>query len=181
MFAFLFDMEKYVFREASGEYSKYFEAEKLKLLDLFDDSVKIEHVGSTAIPGLGGKGIVDIVVGVESGFESFKKKLEPIGYLFREHVSSDDRLFFRKEYDEERGVRRVHVHLVTFEGNEWVNLTAFRDYLLKHPETIEAYVALKKKAVKVAQGEGEVYRDFKKEFILEVIEKELIERKKNKE
>ena len=169
-------MEKYVFREANGDYASYFLKEKELLLSKFGDSVHIEHVGSTSVPGLGGKGIVDIIIGVEGELSSYSQIFLDLGYLYREHVSSSDRLFFRKEYGKGEAVRRVHIHLVQFGGSEWRSIIAFRDHLIKNPDTIEAYVALKKKAVEVAKGEGEVYRGFKKEFIEKVVEKELNEK-----
>ena len=162
-----------MFREPECDYSVYFLKEKEKLVEKFGNSTHIEHIGSTSVLGLGGKGIVDIIIGVESDLKSYMGLLTDLGYLYREHVSSSDRLFFRKEYGEGDTARRVHIHLVQFDSFQWRSMIAFRDHLIKNPDTVDAYVALKKEAVEVAQGEGELYRGFKKEFIEKVVQKEL--------
>lgn len=58
------DMREYVFRKYIPEYRAFYASEKKKIIKALGPTTKIEHVGSTAVPDLGGKGILDIVVGI---------------------------------------------------------------------------------------------------------------------
>lgn len=159
-------MQKYVFREYNPVFPEFFVREKEKLQNIFDTLIKIEHVGSTAIPGLGGKGIIDIAIGVpQSDLLNSKSILAGAGYEFRAVASNSERLFFRRDCPDNSTVRRVHIHLIEFGGQDWQEMITFRDYLLIHPKAVREYTELKKRAVKEAQGDGEVYRSIKKEFI----------------
>ena len=167
-------MKKYVFRKYTQKYLEFFSLEKKRIVNALGFTVKIEHVGSTVIAGLGGKGIVDIVVGVSKAkLQEAKKKLEKAGYEFREKASFPERLFFRRDYIYHKRNRRVHIHLVKFNGRDWRELVSFRNYLLKHPEVVEQYVKIKKEAVEKADGLGEVYRKHKEKFIKNITKKAL--------
>lgn len=163
-------MEKYVFRAYDQNYPELFIAEKKKLVKALGGAVHIEHIGSTAIPGLGGKGILDIVVGVaESRMAKARAELEKAGYEFRENASHPERWFFRVDDAEQKRKRRVHVHLTIYNGTMWQELIGFRDYLLQHPKAAAQYAEIKKAGVQVAQGDGEKYRKHKEEFIQRIL------------
>ena len=167
-------MKKYVFRKYNPEYRAFFTAEKKKIVKALGSSAKIEHVGSTAIPNLGGKGILDIIVGVsKSKFAEAKKKLEKAGYEFREKASYPERLFFRIDYPYKNIKRRIHIHLTKFNGQDWKEIIGFRNYLLKYPDAVEQYVKIKKEGVKKALGDGEKYRKHKEKFIENILKKVL--------
>jgi len=70
--------------------------------------------------------------------------LEKAGYEFREKASYPERLFFRRDYSYRKRKRRVHIHLTKFNGQDWKEMTGFRDYLLKHPGAVEQYIKIKK-------------------------------------
>ncbi|NQU78093.1 GrpB family protein [Candidatus Falkowbacteria bacterium] len=167
-------MQKYIFRKHNPEYRVFFTSEKKKIAKALGLSAKIEHIGSTAIPNLGGKGILDIVVGVlESKIPEAKKKLEKANYEFRDKASCPKKLFFRIDYSYKNRKRRVHIHLTKFNGQDWKEMIGFRDYLLKHPDTIEQYIKIKKEGVKKALGDGEKYRKYKEKFIENILRKAL--------
>ena len=167
-------MQKYVFRKYNPEYRAFFTSEKKKIAKALGSTAKIEHVGSTAIPNLGGKGILDIAVGVsKSKIAEAKKKLEKVGYEFREKASYPERLFFRIDYLYKNGKRRIHIHLTKFNGQDWKEMIGFRDYLLKHPEAVEQYIKIKKEGVKKALGNGEIYKKHKEKFIENILRKAL--------
>lgn len=167
-------MQKYVFRKYNPEYRAFFASEKKKIVKILGSTAKIEHVGSTAIPDLGGKGILDIVVGVsKSKIAETKKKLEETGYEFREKASYPERLFFRRDYSYKNRKRRIHIHLTKFNGQDWKEMIGFRNYLLKHHDTVEQYVKIKKAAVKKALGNGGKYRKHKGKFIENILRKVL--------
>ena len=158
-------MKKYVFRRYSSEYQKFYKLEKMRLRKVLK-SAKIEHVGSTALAGLGGKGILDILIGVpKNKIRKIKEKLEDAGYEFRKSAGTPDRLFFRKDYSYKKSKRRVHLHLTAVNSKDWKDLISFRDYLKRHPEAVQQYEHIKKEAVRKAHGEGEIYRKHKQKFI----------------
>ena len=161
-------MQKYVFRKYNPEYPAFFTSEKKKISKILSSTTKIEHIGSTAIPNLGGKGILDIIIGVsKSEFTKAKHNLEKTGYEFREKVSDPERLFFRIDYPYKNKERRVHIHLTELNGQEWKKLIGFRDYLLKNSEAAKQYAKIKKEGVKKACGDCEKYRKHKEGFILQ--------------
>lgn len=163
-------MNKYVFKEYNTDYKRFFSLEKKKLNRVLGSKIRIEHVGSTAIQNLGGKGILDILVGVENNkIKMTKQKLEEAGYEFRQKASARYRLFFRRDYPYDGTIRRIHIHLTKLNGEDWKEIVSFREYLLKHPNEITNYAKLKKKAVKIAKGNGDTYKKFKEEFIKNII------------
>jgi len=165
-------MKKYVFRKYNPIYAKFFELEKKRLRKLLHKSAKIEHVGSTAIRNLGGKGIVDILIGVrKNGIRKTRINLEKAGYEFPEKAGSPERLFFEKDYPHKNGERRIHIHLVAINGKDWKDILFFRDYLKTHPESAREYIRIKKESVKKALGSGEIYRKHKEKFIKNILKK----------
>lgn len=168
-------MNKYVFRKYDPKYRGFFTSEKKKLVKVIGSLAKIEHVGSTAIPKLGGKGIIDIVIGVsKSKILKIKQKLEKAGYEFRKTASTSERLFFRKDHlyqtrTRNKRTRRAHLHLLKFAGKEWNDFIYFRNYLLNRPEAVKEYTKIKKDAVKKALGNGKIYKKYKQRFIKKII------------
>jgi GrpB-like predicted nucleotidyltransferase (UPF0157 family) len=108
---------------------------------------EIEHFGSTAVPGLCAKPIIDILVGLQdlSLLELFRERIQLLGYSYvKEH--GPRRHFFRKPGNlEERAM--YHLHAVEIGSEPWQRLLLFRDYLRSHPETVRAYALLKKQLV----------------------------------
>ncbi|MBT4871008.1 MAG: GrpB family protein [Candidatus Diapherotrites archaeon] len=152
--------EKYAYHDYSKNYKLLFKEEK-KNLKTFLKGVKIEHVGSTAIPGMGGKKVIDIIVGVKKKFGNEKELLKMNGYEFEESGGTAQRLFFKKIIAEQL----YHLHLVVYDELDWLQTTAFRDYLIENPSQIKEYEKVKKEAVKVAKGSGEMYRNHKKNYL----------------
>ena len=138
-------MQKYIFKKYNSEYQRFFVSEKKKIVKILDLTANIEHIGSTAVPNLGGKGILDIIVGVSKlKVVEAKKKLEENSYQFCEKASYPERLFFKIDYLCKNKERRVHLHLIEFNGQEWKKIISFRDYLLKYPDAVRQYTKIKK-------------------------------------
>jgi GrpB-like predicted nucleotidyltransferase (UPF0157 family) len=155
-------MKKYVFKEYSDSYPVLFEQEKRRLCALLNERVVIEHVGSTAVPFLGGKGILDIAIGV--GVEQFMDTivpLETLGYTFRPHNSTQERLFFKRHEE----VQTYHIHVMKLGSPTWKELLSFRDYLRQHPEAIQEYAEIKKRAAEMVDDDGVEYRKLKEPFL----------------
>ncbi|HTZ76407.1 MAG TPA: GrpB family protein [Stellaceae bacterium] len=147
-----------------------FEQERVRLVSALGPMVLvIEHVGSTAVPGLAAKPIIDLLVGVESLAAARSRAIEPLvalGYAYLPEYASwlPDELFFRK------GVPWTHhVHIMEPSGPRWRNRLLFRDYLRAHPEAAQAYATLKRNLAAVLKDDIAAYRGAKDDFVAEVM------------
>jgi GrpB-like predicted nucleotidyltransferase (UPF0157 family) len=106
-------------------------------------AVRLEHVGSTAVPGLAAKPIVDLLVGVDAmePRERYVPALEGLGYLFAPDPGSPDRHFFAKP---PRRPRAFHLHVCRAGGPVEEAHVAVRDHLRAHPDEAAAYAAVKR-------------------------------------
>jgi GrpB-like predicted nucleotidyltransferase (UPF0157 family) len=128
--------------------------------------VDIQHIGSTSIPGLRAKPVIDVLVAVArfGPLEEYGCRLEALGYRYATQPHEDVRLFFRK------GMPRTHhLHIVEASWWEYRRLILFRDYLLEHPETAEAYEALKRDLAQRYADNRPMYTESKTGFIEQII------------
>jgi GrpB-like predicted nucleotidyltransferase (UPF0157 family) len=128
--------------------------------------IELEHVGSTAIPGIKAKPILDMLAGVAQLREALlcKAPLEAIGY---EHIA---RAGIANDYVFGKGVPRTHyLHVVEYGGAKWVNHLCFRDRLRKDPVLARAYEELKQELSCKFSDSHAKYHDAKSEFINEVV------------
>jgi GrpB-like predicted nucleotidyltransferase (UPF0157 family) len=171
-------MTKYVFKPYSQIFPKLFQKEKQRIASHLNPASIIEHVGSTAIPNLGGKGIIDIAIAVNKNeMEATSSQLQNLGYEFRPNFSTPDRLYFiiyLPDLEEEN--RRYHIHLTYPENREWQEFLDFRDYLINHPQERQEYAELKKQAALEANQHGEHYRKIKEPMFKKI--RELISKTK---
>lgn len=164
------NMKKYVFKPYSKNFPELFQKERDRIISSMNISLVIEHIGSTAIPGLGGKGIIDIGIATDKkDMELVSKKLQTIGYEFKPDFSTLNRLYFVAYLtDPEEETRRYHIHLTYPENPEWNEFLSFRDYLRSHPKALQEYAELKQLAVSESKDEGEKYRKIKEPFIKKI-------------
>ena len=106
---------------------------------LYDVAVDIQHIGSTAIPSIHAKPIIDIAVGVHdlNDIMPYVETLKNRHYIFRGEDVPGQILFVKG--DLERDIRTHHVHVVKWDGIEWKNYINFRDYLNAFPEKAKVY------------------------------------------
>ncbi len=145
-----------------------YEKEKTAILDQIGlVGVQLEHVGSTAVPGLGAKPIIDILLGLQQfgDIDHCMPILEGMGYhyIFNFEAIFPDRRFFYKR--NQNGRRTYHVHMVEIGCPFWVDHLLFRDYLREHPGEAEEYYDLKLKLAGDYQTDRLGYNDAKTEFI----------------
>lgn len=154
-------MKKYVFKPYNQIFPELFQKEKKRISHHIKG--QIEHIGSTAVPGLGGKGIIDIAIAVDKkDMEEVSNQLQALGYQFRPKFSTPDRLYFIIYLpDPEEETRRYHIHLTYPENKEWEDFLNFRDGLRSNQKQMLEYAELKQKAASEAEGEGEKYRKMK--------------------
>ena len=165
-------MKKYVFRTYNERFIDLYRLEKNKIKKILRNNFFIEHVGSTAIKNMKGKGIVDIIISVpKKALRAAKEKLIKAGYIHKISGGDNERIFFEKDYFYKKKIRRVHVHLTFNNSSTWKKALLFRDYLRANFIDAKKYENLKKKAVKLCKGEGKKYRKLKNSFIRRIISK----------
>ena len=157
------------------QWVKDFEEEKQRILSVIGPRVAgLEHIGSTAVPGLGGKPIVDILVGVNNATEAETclPPLKTIGYadVTPEPQAPDWHYCLGKSPVPSRpSFRYVHLHLVTVQSPHWEKHVLFRDYLRRSPAVAHAYFDLKKRLASRYGSDREGYTDAKTAFIEQII------------
>jgi GrpB-like predicted nucleotidyltransferase (UPF0157 family) len=127
----------------------------------------IEHVGSTAVPGLAAKPVIDIMAGVGTLDDSRPAipVLERLQYCYSDYRS--DVMHWLCKPSPAR--RTHHLHLVPFRSPLWVERVAFRDYLRGHAETALEYEHLKQQLAERFRFDREAYTDAKTNFISRVV------------
>ncbi len=167
-------LKKYIFRQYDENFPKLFLKEREKLTKFLPRHVKIEHFGSTAVPDLGGKGIIDVMITVrKSEILLVKKVLQKKKYLFILSAGDKERLFFQKDYGQGNKTRRVHIHLTFQDSLVWKKAIAVRNYLKKYRKEAQAYERIKKLAAKECEDNGEVYCLYKKDVLKKLVKKAL--------
>ncbi len=127
----------------------------------------IHHVGSTAIPGLEAKPIIDILAGItdlEEGRECFGP-LATLDYLYAPYLSEEMHWFCKPDPAQ----RTHHLHLVPTGSGRYRDELAFRDRLREDPETASRYVALKRSLATRFREDREAYTEAKGSFIRTVL------------
>jgi len=123
----------------------------------------IEHVGSTSVPRLAAKPVVDIAVSVEDIDTFDVGVLEELGYRYV------------PEYEDELPERRYfskpgfHVHVYEQEHEEFMDYLRFRDYLRTHPEDAQAYGVLKLRLASEHAEDREAYQEAKAPFVARLV------------
>jgi GrpB-like predicted nucleotidyltransferase (UPF0157 family) len=127
----------------------------------------LEHTGSTAIPGLAAKPILDILGGIPAGasFEPYIERLSGADYIHRGNQGIPGREFFRRGFP-----RAYHLHLTTLDNQFWRDHLAFRDYLRLHSDARDEYGRLKLELAERFPNDRESYIDAKSEFVKGTLE-----------
>jgi GrpB-like predicted nucleotidyltransferase (UPF0157 family) len=156
----------------SPDWARCYEQERTCLLAaLGPHLLDLQHVGSTAIPGILAKPILDIAAAVVS-FEAATvciALLEELGYVYRgEHGIPRRHYFVRRSPDGDTTL--VHLHMLEIDSAEWGNHLLFRDYLRSHPQDAQAYQALKEELMAQFRADRLAYTEGKAAFIARILE-----------
>jgi GrpB-like predicted nucleotidyltransferase (UPF0157 family) len=146
-----------------------FEARALRLRrEVGDVAGRIEHVGSTAIPGLCAKPIVDVLVEVPS-FDEARRRMVPVlcGSSCEYWMHSDHMIFIERSGF--LGQRTHHLHVAPLGHRIW-DMVVFRDRLRENAELCARYAALKRSLAERYRNDRELYTDAKAAFVREVID-----------
>jgi GrpB-like predicted nucleotidyltransferase (UPF0157 family) len=150
-----------------------FEAERQRIAGALGAlALRIDHHGSTAVPGLSAKPVIDVQVSVASlhPIEPYVERLAPLGYVHVPHADDAVCPFFHRPA---AWPHTHHVHLVEAGGDEERKTLAFRDYLRAHEPVAREYEALKR-ALAGEFGEQdpesrEAYARAKSDFIAGIV------------
>ncbi len=152
----------------SSRWAREFRAEAERLsAALGDEVVAVHHVGSTAIPGMSAKPIIDILLEVREveRLDDLGSEMAGLGYEGRGEFGLPGRRYFAKDTD---GRRTHHIHAYTTGNPELERHLAFRDFMISHPENARAYGKLKEGLAKEFPKDIEGYMDGKDAFIKEM-------------
>jgi GrpB-like predicted nucleotidyltransferase (UPF0157 family) len=156
----------------SPEWARLFDQERARIATALGSMVlDIQHVGSTAIPGLCAKPVIDIAIGIENFEKAFETvgPLEAIGYTFRGEFGLPRRHYFIK------GSPRTHqVHMWEIASADWKRHIAFRDYLRANNIARDRYAVMKLEVSRTAKTRLE-YQDAKDPLIQELQREALLQ------
>lgn len=133
------------------------------------NALRIDHIGSTAVPGLDAKPILDVQISVVALEPSavYRLPLEHLGYIFRADNPERTKRYFRE------GPARPRTHIHVRRAGSWAEQFAllFRDYLREHPHDAHAYATLKYQLAAQHRDNRHAYTEAKTAFIWEIMPK----------
>ena len=140
---------------------------------LGENVVAIHHIGSTAIPDIYAKPVIDLLVEVGNITEVDERSsaMEALGYEAMGEFGIPSRRYFRK--DNQEGIRTYQIHVFEAGSAQIDRHLAFRDYMIAHPEDARKYSELKRKLAKEHSQSINGYMDGKDSFIKEIDRKAL--------
>lgn len=162
--------------EYDPKWKDFYEAEKRLIKKALGNIVlDIEHIGSTSIPHIMAKPVIDIEVGIKNLsdlhlLEKIAEKLESIGYQWRRQSSNPDNHVFVKGPEDKR---TQYLHLVEFQGEVWRNDLFFRDKLRRDQQLAKEYEKLKTQLAEQFLNERSAYTKSKGSFFEKVLKKKI--------
>lgn len=126
----------------------------------------IEHIGSTAVPGMAAKPVIDIMAGVAdlNGSRPAIAAVATLGYHYYPYQSELEHWFCKPS----PAHRTHHLHLIAVGSAQWIRPIAFRDYLRARPDVAAEHDALKRELASRFARDREAYTDAKRPFITAV-------------
>ena len=146
-----------------------FEAEAKQVAEALGENVSaVHHIGSTSIPNIYAKPVIDLLVEVGriDEVDGRSSAMESLGYEVMGEYGIPGRRYFRK--DNREGIRTHHIHAFESGSAEAERHLAFRDYMLAHPEDARNYSELKRKLAEENPQNMDGYIDGKDDFIKEI-------------
>lgn len=157
-----------VINEYKDTIPKRFVSEKQRLLSFLPDTLIVEHVGSSAV-GIGGKNIIDILIGVSDQDEMLRVRdiLKANGY-FEGHDSHDDRIFLASN-ENETGYGDFHIHICPTTSNSYKDFILLRDFLISNPEKSKEYYNKKIEFANKAGFNRQKYKTLKSQYLAKLL------------
>ena len=160
-----------IIKDYSSEWPKEFEVIRATLQDILRSrAIRIDHIGSTSVPGLGAKDVIDIQITVQELSPKIIQKLvnagyEHLGNITHDHVplggDGNPKLWEKLIFIQPQGERRANIH-VRVDGNPNQRYPLlFRDYLRAHPNSARSIELIKREIAKRYADDVETYYDIK--------------------
>lgn len=169
----LWNLFPIILKKHNPKYKIWYDIEKKDLIKEFGANIlRINHIGSTAVPGLIAKPTVDILmeISLNSNLDEVKEKLLSMGWLL---MNSTNNPKFRQTYNKgytKMGFAEKVYHLHVRYKDDW-NELYFRDYLIEEPKSAREYEKLKLNLWKKFEHNRDAYTNAKSDFVLTTTEK----------
>jgi GrpB-like predicted nucleotidyltransferase (UPF0157 family) len=153
------------------EWAEAFKVESLRLREaLLEFSCEIEHIGSTAVPGMDAKPILDIAVGTscQTPVERLFAAIQLAGYEYRGDAGAEGGHVFVRETSPH--IRTHHLHVVSCDDPQWDQYLRFRDLLRDHAGARELYMAQKRALALRYPTDRKAYTAGKRELVTSLLE-----------
>jgi GrpB-like predicted nucleotidyltransferase (UPF0157 family) len=164
-----------IFSSYNPQWPQKFETEARKIRDILGTEIlDIQHIGSTSIPNLSAKPIIDIGVLVNSidDIQSFVSKISTLGYEYKPDMSSVERIFLRKGNPIE-----YHLSIACPKHTFWKRNITFCEYLRTHPEFVKEYEELKRQNLSLTPesdfddlSRSKTYNNGKGDFVQKILD-----------
>lgn len=157
-----------IINEYSDNLVRRFKFEKNRLLGILPKTIKIEHVGSSAV-SIGGKNIVDILIGVKN-----REEMKAVGNIlshngyFEGNDSHSDRIFLASS-QEETGDSDFHIHICPISESSYRDMLVLRDFLRNNPPKAREYFQKKHEFAKLADFDRKKYRSLKSKYVSKLL------------
>jgi len=153
----------------SPQWASLFEQERKRLSAALGSlALDIQHIGSTSVPGLAAKPILDmgVAIAAEADVDACVPLLEALGYHYEGYRGASEGYFFNLGSQ----TRLTHyLHMLLIESEGWRNYLRFRDTLIAHPEIRDQYMTLKQALAVQYAADRPAYTAAKAEFIQSVL------------
>ncbi len=153
------------------EWFRLFQSERQILQTIFGDAIiRIEHIGSTAVPGMKAKPIIDILITTSNidGIDTFNVQMDNIGYIAGGEFGLPGRRFFCKG---DKMHCQFHVHVYEDRHTAVEHYLLFRDYMIHHPQEAKNYEDLKTALAFQHPHNRTLYTEGKGKFINDIYTK----------
>lgn len=153
----------------SQKYKKLFKKKKEEIANVIKRA-EINHIGSTAVPNLGGKRIIDIMIAVPD-WKAARKYVESLKKIGFTHVHPEERgrIFLSKDMD--RKFNDTHIHIVKKGSKTYKDFLTFREYLRKNKNEAKKYFKFKSRTAQKTKNNRNRYRKLKGDYIENVLKK----------
>ena len=160
-------------KESRKDMAAVFARVKNKLAPVLADRSQIYHVGSTAVPGLDGKNILDILISAKDNehMNELRDKLVAIGYFPSLNPSPRQDYIFLASRREETGEGDIHIHLAVANTETHDNFLIIRDYLRSHNDEADQYSKIKYQYAKQANYDRSAYKKLKAAYVDKLLQR----------
>ncbi|ELY3758567.1 GrpB family protein [Cronobacter universalis] len=152
-----------------------FVAEEKRVREALGDvALAVHHIGSTSVPGLAAKPVIDMLVEVSSlkALDALNSAMQALGYTPRGEYGIPGRRYFIKG----ETVRTHHLHAFIAASEQVTRHLAFRDYLRRHDDAAREYAQIKFAAARDSGFQSDLYSQLKNDFIARVEQQALAQR-----